>query len=454
MAGFFDSFNDPSTQGLLAMSAGLLQAGGPSRLPVSLGSALGQGAFSGINAAQAARAQQAQQQMTGLHAALYGAQAAKFQQEALRQQRVNEILGGGAAPQGPAAPGAMPAGPALAGGFTPDSQPMPYNYQGGSFVPPAAPTAPFGGAGAQTPALADPAAGYRATAQRLLQAGAFEEAGKLLEAANKLDTETFSPHNVQGPGGVPIIAMAGNKGSIRPTTYNPASTIPEGMRIGANGDLVAPQGLLNYKTQVAAASKPSVQVKVDTGLTDNIKDIVAGSYNSAKGAVQTMDAANRIASAVNSGQVNIGPGATVKQTLDQVSNVLGVGGKDADERLANTRQVMRGLAQFTLGARKQLAGQGPITDFETRVLNKAESGEIDQLTAPELKALVDVTARASKAAYNEHQRIVGVMGKHERHKEIVPYYQVPALPEYTGFSASPGASPKVRTYNPNTGNIE
>src|SRR6476619_231493 len=41
MAGILDSFNDPSTQGLLSLSANLLNAGGPSPTPVPIGAAFG-----------------------------------------------------------------------------------------------------------------------------------------------------------------------------------------------------------------------------------------------------------------------------------------------------------------------------------------------------------------------------------------------------------------------------
>lgn len=48
--GLLDLFNSPNTQGLLGLAQGLLQAGAPSRTPVSLGQALGQG-FQGAQGA-------------------------------------------------------------------------------------------------------------------------------------------------------------------------------------------------------------------------------------------------------------------------------------------------------------------------------------------------------------------------------------------------------------------
>jgi hypothetical protein len=53
--GILDSFNDPSTIGLLSAASGLLSASGPSRMPVSFGQALGSGIMSGMQGYQAAK---------------------------------------------------------------------------------------------------------------------------------------------------------------------------------------------------------------------------------------------------------------------------------------------------------------------------------------------------------------------------------------------------------------
>lgn len=61
--GLFEGmdFNDPQTIGLLTAAAQMMQAGGPSRTPVGLGQALGQGVMGGLGAYQ--QAQQSAQQM-------------------------------------------------------------------------------------------------------------------------------------------------------------------------------------------------------------------------------------------------------------------------------------------------------------------------------------------------------------------------------------------------------
>src|SRR6185312_11725745 len=83
MPGIFDYLQDPVNQGLLSLSAGLLQAGGPQRFPVSTGQALGMGMQQGLggfnSALEAQRRNQATQAMIGL-------QQAQAAQSGIQQQ--------------------------------------------------------------------------------------------------------------------------------------------------------------------------------------------------------------------------------------------------------------------------------------------------------------------------------------------------------------------------------
>lgn len=75
MAGILDWFSDPANQGLLNLSAGLLQSGGPSPTPVGFGQALGQGMQQGMRGLQGAQQQQMQQQMFDMKKAEMARQA-------------------------------------------------------------------------------------------------------------------------------------------------------------------------------------------------------------------------------------------------------------------------------------------------------------------------------------------------------------------------------------------
>jgi hypothetical protein len=82
MAGFLEYLMNPAAQGMLNMSAGLLQAGGPSRMPVSFGQALGQGLQQGTQGVMAAQQMQNQQQRNQLQQKMIEAQMAEMQRKA------------------------------------------------------------------------------------------------------------------------------------------------------------------------------------------------------------------------------------------------------------------------------------------------------------------------------------------------------------------------------------
>jgi hypothetical protein len=96
MPGILEWLNDPASQGLLNMSAGLMQAGGPSPTPTSFGQALGTGMTRGLQGMQQAQAAQQQSKLLDLHGKLYGSQADKLDEDVKRQQRLAAIMGGAA----------------------------------------------------------------------------------------------------------------------------------------------------------------------------------------------------------------------------------------------------------------------------------------------------------------------------------------------------------------------
>jgi hypothetical protein len=89
MAGLIEYLMNPATQGMLNLSAGLLQAGGPSRMPVSFGQALGQGLQQGTQGVQNAQQMQMQQQLFGMKQAEAQRKAAE---QAAEQQAIQDFV--------------------------------------------------------------------------------------------------------------------------------------------------------------------------------------------------------------------------------------------------------------------------------------------------------------------------------------------------------------------------
>ena len=97
-----------------------------------------------------------------------------------------------------------------------------------------------------------------------------------------------------------------------------------------------------------------------------------------------------------------GPGANSQMFLSQVANKMY--GVANEESLANTRQLITGLAELSLSSRGALKGQGTITEGEGALLIKAKSAP-DSLTIPEYKRLFTLFEKQDKRAIDQHEDI-------------------------------------------------
>lgn len=153
-------------------------------------------------------------------------------------------------------------------------------------------------------------------------------------------------------------------------------------------------------TNVNVNTEKSMLNEIAGGLGKGITD----AKGSAQAALGTIGTVNRLMDALDSGKVMAGPGTTFRQYGLQVGNMLGVGGKDAQEKMLNTRQAIQSLAQLELDAAQQMKGQGQITEAERSIIRRAASGDVDSMTAPELRLLggvLDRTARSKIQSYNQ-----------------------------------------------------
>jgi hypothetical protein len=197
------------------------------------------------------------------------------------------------------------------------------------------------------------------------------------------------------------------------------------------------RNLIAKQTSHPQGTNVKIENKMGEGVAAQVGPMMKDSLDIATGAVKQVDAAKRIVKAVDQGQIIAGVGAGGRVTLAQLGQVLGIGGPDDAAKLANTRQVIRGLAEMTLQGRSQMKGQGAITEGEGLLAEKATSGRIEDLTIPEIKQLALASDRAARFAYAEHQRKVLEMGKNPAMSALVPYYQGPAMP--SAFSEEPPA---------------
>lgn len=195
-----------------------------------------------------------------------------------------------------------------------------------------------------------------------------------------------------------------------------------------------------------------VENKASESVAGQVGPILEKSLTSAEGAMRVLDASDRVIRAMDSGKVITGPLANARVSGLQIGQMLGVGGKDSAEVLANTRQAIRGLSEMTLQGRKEMSGQGAITDRESSLAEKATSGDINDLTAEEVKILANASARASRYQIQKHQSRVKNAGALPGMGNITPFFDVPAMDQPAPASGG-GAVPTMR-FNPQTGKLE
>ena len=277
----------------------------------------------------------------------------------------------------------------------------------------------------------------------ILAMSANPQAQKLAEFIQKGQPEYgTTPQVLQKADGSLIERVYGKKGEVieRPINATPYEKEPEANRsvtsaiVAAGIDPKSAEGKNMYRNLIAKqTSHPQgtnvkIENKMGEGVAAQIGPMMKDSLDVATGAVKQVDAAKRVIGAIDAGKIIAGPLAGGRVTLAQMGQALGVGGADAKQQLANTRQVIRGLAEMTLQGRSQMKGQGAITESEGLLAERANSGKIEDLTIPEIKQLALASDRAARFAYAEHERKYQEMLKNPTTSSLATYYQGPAMP--------------------------
>jgi hypothetical protein len=400
MQGLLDFLKTPAGQGLLATGLGVAASAGRGR---GLVGNLGQGGLMGLQAYAGAQQQEAQQAENAQQRQVREMQLRKMQADLSDEEMARETAKKYYNPGTPAM-GQL------------DSS-LPPQFQTGA-VPVAGQAPKFDLQGfAQARMAQNPLAGMKLLSELQKET-----------PINKLDVKDFTPASVQKFAQTKNYAdlvrldklhFADTGGAIAgldPFTGKPVGTTPK--TGNPFNDLVLSDGqgglrpnapLVGVKRDLASAGASRTNVSVNTeksllneiagGFGKSVVDAKAG----AQGALSTINTVGRLMDAIDSGKVMAGPGTTFRQYGLQVGNLLGVTGKDAQEKLLNTRQAIQSLAQLELDAAQQMKGQGQITEAERSIIRRAASGDIDGMTTGELKLLggvLDRTARTKIRGYN------------------------------------------------------
>jgi hypothetical protein len=197
------------------------------------------------------------------------------------------------------------------------------------------------------------------------------------------------------------------------------------------GGFVPNQPLLDARKAIAKSGAANTSVRIENkmgeGIAAQVGPMLRESAGVAEGAVKQIDAADRIMRALDSNKMYAGTGATIGLTAAQVADSLGIAGKNTQEKIANTRNVIQGLSQLTLQGRQQMRGQGAITESESKLAERAVSGDIS-LTPAELRILAGAAKRSATYMQSEHQRKLDVVRKNPDLAGMAPYFDVAPVP--------------------------
>jgi len=197
---------------------------------------------------------------------------------------------------------------------------------------------------------------------------------------------------------------------------------------------------VGYQMGLKKAGAPNVTTVMGKSIASEVGPMMKEAQGIAQAAVKTEDSANRILQAVDSNKLFTGTGANVRLGAAQLANTLNLGGDTLEAKIGNTRQAMQGLAELTLQGRQQMRGQGAITESESKLAERAISGDIT-FTPTEIKQLANAAKRSSEYAYGTYQTKLGEMAKNQDTAGLVPYYQVPrmtpqnAMPDQSAIDA-------------------
>lgn len=221
----------------------------------------------------------------------------------------------------------------------------------------------------------------------------------------------------------------------------PETKLPDGMRMGPNGPEWIP-GYIDGKSSIGRAGAtnvvlPKIEVKTGESIAGQVGPILKGTRDQAIAGIKLVDSSQRVLDAAEKGNLYAGPTATLRLRGAQIADTLGIGGKDTTEKIANTRSVVRGMAEQAVAARSQLGGQAQISNAEQELINRATSGDISDLTVPEIVQIAKMNDRLGRQMYEGHQMYLNQMNQNPNLQGLTGFYKVPEMtpPRKAGAAA-------------------
>jgi hypothetical protein len=182
-----------------------------------------------------------------------------------------------------------------------------------------------------------------------------------------------------------------------------------------------PGSFFQYQTALKQAGAQPIMVSTGKDLAGQVGDIMKTSSAAATGAYQTAQSADKILGATD--KAITGKGAETRLNLNQWADTLGIAGKDTQDKVAKTREVMQETAKLALSAPPK--GQGAVSDYERALFARAAGGDVN-LTPTELKLIANRAKEAANYTIQSHEQKLKAMASNPETAQLVPYYSVQA----------------------------
>ena len=261
------------------------------------------------------------------------------------------------------------------------------------------------------------------------------------------------PPQMQVVNGVPTMMQYYDDGTSKPlagvSSYREPSSLVTNLEYVGGESLAGtgPAGLAALeKSQKASAAQQNVRVETGdkTRSVEVNKDIVADLRlltDQARTANQTLANVDRILPALD--KAITGPAADFRTTLLRVGQFMGVAGKDANEILSNTQNVVQGLAQQELNAASYTKGQGTLTGPEREMLKRSAAGD-QNMSATELRTALIAAQKLAQFRINDQQEYLTKFSALPGSEQYVPFY---TIKPYQPLVPAAGGAP-VLTWDP------
>ena len=394
-------------QAALQAAAALLQAGGPSRAPISLGQALGGALQAGQQGYQAAQQQGLQRVMTNMQLNEQQRKLLETKQLAERMVGLRQRL--------QSMPTEVTPSMALAGGGGPTE----------------AAAQRIGQPISQDAQQQMRANILRSVASELaLEPGGAAQAKALTDLAKDLG-EAEKPI-VLAPGGV-AVSRTGQTLATAPFAPKEPKQLTFEQQIMADPDYLntpAGQAVINMKRQLAEAGRPATNISVSTGATfgeavaKSTAAMAGDQVQQAQAAATQIENSNRVRALLDQGVIS-GFGANGLLKLGQAAQTLGY--KQDDPRIANTATLIPQLAQRTLNNASKM--KGVLSDSDILLLTKVSNADIS-VGETALRQALDISDRVDRESIKRGRTAAQTILATPGMSQFTPLYQIPEPKPY------------------------